>query len=280
MYMPILPRRVVACILATFAVLWSAETSGQPALVLPRVVGHRGLEHHAPENTVTNFKASLQLHVGIEVDVRRTKDGVWVCLHDDSVERTTNGRGSVKSYSLTALRELDAGSHVAPYYAGERVAKFEELLALLKENKDPNIMIAVDLKVTDATAEKELVELGRRYDVLDQLVFIGLTIVTPDVRAKLRAAHPDTQISVLAQTSADVDAALADPHANWAYLRFVPDAETVKKLHAAGRKVFVVGDTVVGLEKENWRRAKAAGVDGIMTEYPLECRKLLHFRTP
>lgn len=248
--------------------------------VTPMVVGHRGLEHHAPENTVTNFKASLQLNVGIEVDVRRSKDGVWVCLHDESLDRTTNGRGRVADHLFADLRQLDAGSHFAPYYTGERIAAFEELLVLLKEYNDRSIMVAVDLKVTDATAEKELVDMARRHGVLHQLVFIGLTIIDPSVRAKLRAADQGTQISVLAQTPADVPAALADPHANWAYLRFVPSPEVVKTIRDAGRKVFVVGNMVVGLETDNWRRAQAAGVDGIMTEFPLECRRALHLRKP
>ncbi len=264
---------LVACVVGTAG--WAAEGA-----VLPKIVGHRGLEHHAPENTRTNFRASLELHVGIEVDVRRTKDGVWVCMHDGDVDRTTNGRGPVASYTLAELRKLDAGSHLAPYYRGEQVATFEELLEELKARNDPSVMIAVDLKVTDATAEKELVEMGRRFGVLDQLVFIGLTIITPEVRAKLRAADATTQIAVLAQTPADVTTALADRHANWAYLRFVPDAAVVERIHAAGRKVFVVGAMVVGMELENWRNAKAAGVDAIMTEYPLEARRTLHFRHP
>ena len=53
--------------------------------------------------------------------------------------------------------------------------------------------------------------------------------------------------------------------------------EVVKTIRDAGRKVFVVGSMVVGLETDNWRRAQAAGVDGIMTEFPLECRRALHF---
>ena len=256
-----------------------AQAQERPT-VTPKVVGHRGLEHHAPENTVTNFKASLELHVGIEVDARRTKDGFWVCMHDERVDRTTNAEGRVSDLTLAELRKLDAGSHVAPYYAGERVAKFEELLALLKERRNPNIMIAVDLKVTDATAEKELVDLARSYGVLDQLVFIGLTIIDPSVRAKLRAAGEDVQISVLAQTANDLPTAIADPHGNWAYLRFVPSVSEVQTIRATGRKVFVVGDTVAGHEPENWRRAQLAGVDAIMTEYPLECRRILHFRKP
>lgn len=247
---------------------------------MPRVVGHRGHEHHAPENTVTNFKACLQLHVGIEFEVRRSKDGVWVCLHDESLDRTTNGRGLVDEHLFADIMRLDAGTHLAPYYAGKRVAAFEELLMLLKEYADPNILVAVDLKVGDATAEIELVKLARRHGVLNQLVSIGLTIIEPSVRARLREADPGVQVSVLAQTPADVPAALADPHANWAYLRFVPDSSIVRMIHAVGRKVIVVGSMVVGLETDTWRQAKAAGVDAIMTEYPLECRRALHFRNP
>jgi glycerophosphoryl diester phosphodiesterase len=269
----VLLKRLV-CVAAVAAIGHAQE----PAVVTPKVVGHRGLEHHAPENTVTNFKASLELHVGIEVDARRTQDGVWVCMHDERVDRTTNGQGRVAELTFAELRKLDAGSHLAPYYAGEPVAKFEELLALLKERHNRNIMIAVDLKVTDATAEQELVDLARNYGVLDQLVFIGLTIINPSVRQKLRAAGADVQISVLAQTPADLPNALADPHANWAYLRFVPTAAEVASIRATGRRVFVVGNMVVGHEPENWRRAQLAGVDGIMTELPLECRRTLHFR--
>lgn len=272
--------RFLAKSLLVFAAVAATAAAASAPGVRPMVVGHRGLEHHAPENTVTNFRASLELHVGIEVDVRRSKDGRWICMHDASLDRTTNAKGPAADLTLAELRELDAGSHLAPYYKGERIAEFEELLALLQARKDPSIMIAVDLKVTDATAEKELVEMGRRYGVLDQLVFIGLTIINPDVRAKLRAADPGTQIAALAQTATDVPASLADPYATWAYLRFVPDAEMVKKIHAAGRRVFVVGDTVAGHEPENWKKAQAAGVDSIMTEYPLECRRLLHFRHP
>lgn len=261
----------------SLVILVTLPALAAPDYVRPHIVGHRGLEHHVPENTVANFRASLGLHLGIEVDVRRTRDGVWVCMHDERVDRTTDGKGRVPDLSLAELRRLDAGSRFAPYYRGEPPGTFEELLALVRDHADPNTMIAVDVKVTDATAERELVALGRRYGVLDRLVFIGLTIITPEVRSKLRAADPTAQVCVLAQTAADLPKALADPHANWAYLRFVPTAEEVKRVHASGWKVFVVGDTVVGLEIENWRRAWAAGVDAIMTEYPLECRRELHF---
>src|SRR5262245_12051645 len=75
----------------------------------PFVVGHRGLLHDAPENTLAGFRAALSLRVGFEVDVRRTKDGELVCLHDATVDRTTDGKGPLNELTLTALSRLDAG---------------------------------------------------------------------------------------------------------------------------------------------------------------------------
>src|SRR2546426_3765520 len=61
----------------------------------PLLVAHRGLLKHAPENTLASFAACLELRLGFELDIRRTKDGHLVCLHDDDVRRTTNGTGKV-----------------------------------------------------------------------------------------------------------------------------------------------------------------------------------------
>lgn len=68
--------------------------------------------------------------MGIEVDVRRSKDGVWVRMDHESLDRTTSGCGRVADHLFAILRRLDAGSHFAPYYTGERIAAFEELLVV------------------------------------------------------------------------------------------------------------------------------------------------------
>jgi len=66
----------------------------------PLIVAHRGLLHHAPENTLAYFRACLELRIGFEFDVERTKDGQLVCVHDDTVDRTTNGGMSRKLLKL------------------------------------------------------------------------------------------------------------------------------------------------------------------------------------
>src|SRR5690349_25131170 len=87
----------------------------------PLIVAPRGLLLHAPENTLANFRACLELRLGFEFDVRRTKDGVLVCIHDATVDRTTDGAGKVADLTLDEVRRLDAGGWFGAEFAGEKV---------------------------------------------------------------------------------------------------------------------------------------------------------------
>lgn len=236
----------------------------------PIVVGHRGLVKHAPEQTHANFSACVELRVSIELDVRRTRDGQLVCLHDDTVNRTTTGTGKVAELSLRELRQLDAGKKFAPEFAGERVPTLEEVFVLLKERKATSLLIAVDLKVPDC--EADVVKLAEKYGVLKQLVFIGITIEKREVREKLLEVNSDSACAALCPTADKLGDAIADKTCSWVYVRFIPTADEVKKIHAAGKRVFLVGPLVMGNEPQNWAKGRAAGVDAILTDYPLECR--------
>jgi glycerophosphoryl diester phosphodiesterase len=235
----------------------------------PVVVGHRGLPTHAPEETLAAFNACIDLRAGVELDVRRTRDGHLVCLHDATLDRTTTGKGKLAAISLRELKQLDAGAKFDPAFAGERVPALEEFFELLRERKS-SVLVAVDLKEPDC--EADVVKLARKYGVLKQLVFIGLTIESPKVREKLKAASGDTACAGLCPAAEKLDAALADASAEWVYLRFLPTADQVKAAHAAGKKVFLVGPLVMGNEPANWAKGRAAGVDAILTDHPLECR--------
>jgi glycerophosphoryl diester phosphodiesterase len=233
------------------------------------VVGHRGLPTHAPEETLAAFNACIDLRIGIELDVRRTRDGQLICMHDPTVDRTTSGKGKVGSLSLRELRQLDAGKKFAPAFAGERVPTLDEFFALLHERKSP-VPVAIDLKESDC--EAEVVKLAEKHGVLQQLVFIGLAIEDVAVRQKLKEASSKAERAALCPSAAKLDVALGDASAEWVYLRFIPTPAEVKRIHAAGKKVFLVGTLVMGREPANWDKARAAGVDALLTDHPLECR--------
>lgn len=238
----------------------------------PRVVGHRGLMRHAPENTLAGFAACFQLRLGIELDIRRSKDGALVIMHDDDVKRTTNGKGKVRDLTLAKLRELDAGTWFDAAFKNERVPLFHEVFQLAKNH--PEALIALDIKFEDEFLAHEIVATAKQHGVLDKLMCIGLAIEDPKLRAKLRAADAKTPIAVLANERKDLGKALEEKNADWIYVRFLPTADEVKQMHSLGKRVFVVGKLVAGHEPDNWRQVHDAGVDALLTDYPLECQQV------
>lgn len=95
----------------------------------PLIIGHRGASALAPENTFAAFDLALALGAdGIETDIRSTRDGFLVLVHDTTLDRTTNGAGPVGARSWAAIRALDAGSWFGPAFTSERVPRLEELL--------------------------------------------------------------------------------------------------------------------------------------------------------
>jgi glycerophosphoryl diester phosphodiesterase len=242
---------------------------------VPQIVGHRGLMHEAPENTLAGFGACLDLRVGFELDVRRSRDSRLVVLHDSAVDRTTNGKGRVAELPWNQLGKLDAGSWFDAAFAGERVPALDEVFALAARRGNHKELIVLDLKVKDDNLAGNIVRLAwAEHLSTDRLLCIGETITDPNLRKQLRKADDLIGIGVLAQGPEDLHDALKDEHASWIYTRFVPTAEQVERAHKASKKVFVVGKAVQGREPENWRKAREAGADAILTDYPLECRRL------
>jgi glycerophosphoryl diester phosphodiesterase len=102
--------------------------------VLPPVIGHRGAAAYAPENTLAGLRKAKALGCRwVEFDVRLTADNLPVLLHDNRLERTTDGRGRVSALSLAAVRRHDAGRWFHSSFAGERVPTLEEGVILLAE---------------------------------------------------------------------------------------------------------------------------------------------------
>ncbi len=96
------------------------------------VDAHRGAARTHPENTLASFRAALAARAdSVEFDVHLSADGVPVVIHDDAVDRTTDGTGSVASLTLAELRSLDAGSWKGARFAGERIPTLDEVLDLL-----------------------------------------------------------------------------------------------------------------------------------------------------
>ena len=264
---------IIALALLSWTLSVSMLTAGEPTQSpRPFIVAHRGLLKHSPENTLANFRACLELRLGFELDVERSSDGHLVCIHDSTVNRTTNGKGQVGEMTLAAIKKLDAGSWFDPAFVGERIPTIDEVFALIAEYPQAPVLIAVDLKTADDNVERDTVKLAVKHNILNRLLFIGRTISNTDVRQRLHAADSKTQIARVANNAKEFPASLEDKIANWVYVRYVPSPDEVQRVHAAGKRVFIAGANVAGQKLDNWRRVTAAKVDAILTDFPLDLR--------
>lgn len=97
-----------------------------------KVIAHRGASSQAPENTLASIQTALDLNADmIEIDIHLTKDNKLIVLHDETLERTTNGTGNVSGYTLKELKTLDAGSWFSKEFLGEQLPTLAEVLALI-----------------------------------------------------------------------------------------------------------------------------------------------------
>jgi glycerophosphoryl diester phosphodiesterase len=117
------------------------------------VIAHRGASAYAPENTLAAFKLAKEMSADwFELDCTLTRDGEVVVMHDDTVDRTTNGTGYVRDLTLYDIKQLDAGSWFAPEFAGERVPTLGQALDFAKWN------IGVYIEIKDSSDDRALLQ--------------------------------------------------------------------------------------------------------------------------
>lgn len=126
------------------------------------LIGHRGISAQAPENSLSSFKlAALQSIAWVEFDLRLTKDHNLVIFHDDTLERTTNGKGFVHECTLSELSSLDAGSWFGAGYHNEKIPVF---LEILPELINLNLYMNIELKMPPEASQDHAQNLIRQLE--------------------------------------------------------------------------------------------------------------------
>lgn len=225
---------------------------------------HRGASAEAPENTLAAFACALDAGAdGIELDVHLCGDGVPVVIHDDTLERTTDGCGPVAGLPLAALRQLDAGAWFATGFAGETVPTLEETLRLLDGR------VRLNLEVKEPRAGMTVLELLQDFPQADVVV----SSFDYGVLARLRQAAPDLPLAVL-QEGGNWVRAVARAEALRA-CAFHPRADLVSRplLAACRRLRLPVFAWTVDAPGEA-RSLVRMGVTGIFTNDPAGLRTL------
>jgi glycerophosphoryl diester phosphodiesterase len=226
---------------------------------LAKIVAHRGANQFAPENTLPGIEQAIRMGLDyVEMDVRTTRDGKLVLMHNETVDHTTNGTGRVRDLTSEQIRLLDAGSWFAPEFSGTRVPFLEEALQTMRGR------IGAYLDVKDAAPGDLLL-------ALEENDMIRSSVIYADPLSHLAMRDRNPAAPVMPEVG-DNDLlfnlmlTLFQPEAvavSWGD----PGPEFVGKVHSHGIRIFM---DVLG-ERDNPQGMRAAldlGVDALQTDHP------------
>jgi len=241
-------------------------------------IAHRGASAAAPPNTLAAFEKAVELGAdGIEFDVQLSADRVPVVIHDFTVDTTTDGSGRVAEKTLAQLKQLDAGSHFDPAFAGERIPTLEEVL----EATGNRLLLNVELKCfspCDGGLEQAVIAQIKRHATDDRVLLSSFNPFSLR-RAKKIAPHIPVGLLYAPDLSLPLRRAwLAPlvPHEARHPEHTMVDARYVAWARRRGYRV----NTWTVNDPDEMRRLIGLGVDGIITNVPDVLRDALEGSRP
>nr|WP_305584054.1 glycerophosphodiester phosphodiesterase [Fictibacillus sp. WQ 8-8] len=261
-------------------VVTQAEAADHKTKVID--VAHRGGSGYAPEHTITSYSMGEKLHGDyIEIDLQMTKDGKLIAMHDETVDRTTDGTGRVKDFTLEQIKQLDAGSWFNEKYpqyanvdfAGLKVPTLEEIFK--RFGKGRNYYIETKAPDIYPGMEEELLRLVNKYHINKDT----LLVQSFSMESLLRVKELDPSIKLVqllsykkAAVATDADIAAWKEYAigigpNFTYL----DQNYVQKVVNSGLQLhpYTVNETADMQRLIDW------GVTGMFTNFPDRLHRLL-----
>jgi len=213
------------------------------------VIARHGTLENTPENTIVAFETAADIGIrGLEVDVRKTRDGKLVLMRDATIDRTTDGKGYVNQLSYEEIKLYDAGSWKSEEFSGERVPLLSDALRIAKERK-----LKLIINVKEHGIEQKTLSLIKEFDMINHVYFSGRleTLRNKDIDIK------GSQLVFLSpgEESSGVIDLIHERHNN-------------------------VGTRLLGTDdRDKMKERMFTGVDFILTDYPSVAIDLLHFRT-
>ncbi len=251
-------------------------------------VAHRGASGYAPEHTIPSYKLGEEMKGDyIEIDLQMTKDGKLIAMHDESVDRTTNGTGLVKNYTLQQLKELDAGSwfnekypdKANPAYEGIKVPTLEEVIQTF--GKDARYYIETKSPEVYPGMEEELLRILEKYDltgVNERSSKVLIQSFSQESLLKMHQLDPNLPLIQLisykepATISEEELRELNDYAVGVGMSASKIDENYVQQVRNAG---LLIHPYTVN-EKEDMARLLDWGVTGMFTNYPDRLHEVIH----
>lgn len=226
------------------------------------VFGHRGARGLAPENTLPAFRLAKELGVdGVELDVHLTSDDELVVIHDDTLDRTTNGKGRVRDYTVDQIKKLDAGIKFGEKWRGVTVPTLRQVF-----EETGKLLYKVELKHGSAVypgIESRLIDLVREMGVERRVRFTSFDY---DALEEVRRLDPKAEVGIIYHGKTRWFLGAADKlGAAWmqAYIGLL-DQKDVEMTHAIGLKIGAWPTSTI----EDIEKAVALGTDEVTSDYP------------
>lgn len=230
-----------------------SDFTDRPDRVL--IAAHRATNDHYPENSLEAITESIRIGIDIiEIDIRQSKDGELVIMHDKTIDRTTNGEGKVDDHTLSELKgyNLIFNEQVTPY----KIPTFEEVLQLAKGK----ILLDIDFKLEDIDSIKKTYALIEKYGMENQILFF---LYDYKETPKLQQLNPKIRVMPRAYSKKDVKAILKMDHI---YVIHVDESYykpgIMRKIMRSGARVWMNAlgkyDTMEGQQKNT-------GFDALMS---------------
>lgn len=238
-----------------------------------KVYAHRGYSGKYPENTMLAFEKAVEAGCdGIEMDVQLSKDGEVVVIHDELLDRTTNGKGYVKDYTLEELKKVDASLIKPGPWGFQEIPTFDEFCEWLSKTE---IVANVELKTSIIyypEIEKKCIEIIRKYGVEDKILFSSFNHLSV---IKTKELAPDIPTGALVEIEGLMYAGyycnqygIQYYHPDFCLLS--EEAVIECKEHGIGINVWTVNSL------ESFEKLVEWDVDGVITNYPKVLYEWLH----
>jgi glycerophosphoryl diester phosphodiesterase len=252
----------------------SVEREPKPTVAeYPKIFAHRGASDQFNESTITAYQIAAEYGVdALEIDLRMTNDGSIVVMHDETIDRTTNGSGEVSNYNLEELKTYQTVEVFNNETTMEAIPTLKELIDTFKDKE--RYYIETRLVNGELVMEEPLIQLLNEYDLIKKDL-VAIQSFSKKSLEKIRELAPDISLTMLfSKGDFDLKKAL---RVNFPVIGMESTDVTMKivnELHRQGKEVHVFFNNSDTQKKEQ-ERVKALNVDGYFTDHIPFTKKLL-----
>lgn len=229
------------------------------------VIAHRGASAYAPENTFPAFELAYKMQAdAIETDVRCTKDNVLVLIHDETVDRTTNGKGRVSELTIEEIKNLDAGFWFSPEFSGARIPTLGEFLVYFGDK------LHLVLEIKERRAFAGTLNMVRVLNLLNNVTFTSFDI---EIIKRIKQIETKARVGFLTRK---VNEILLRVLKTYGIEQVCPKAEFISPDTVSLTKRFHIAIRAWGVEdEETMKRLLELGVCSMTINFPDKLRDAL-----